>query len=71
MKKAILCIIAIAVLLCMIACAEDNDYTVYVTPTGGKYHKYSCSTIKNSKKTSMLVSVARSEGYTACGTCKP
>lgn len=46
----------------------QEERTVYVTPTGEKYHKEYCRTIKNSK-TAISLSDAISQGYTACGVC--
>lgn len=44
--------------------------TVYITKTGSKYHKSSCSYLKKSKISISLKS-AKSQGYTACSRCNP
>jgi len=44
--------------------------TVYVTNTGKKYHKSSCSYLSKSK-ISISLEDAKSSGYTACKRCKP
>lgn len=47
---------------------NTNSAIVYVTNTGKKYHKSSCSYLKKSK-IQMNLSEAQSEGYTACSRC--
>lgn len=44
--------------------------TVYVTNTGKKYHKSSCSYLSKSK-ISISLEDAKSSGYTPCKRCKP
>ncbi len=44
--------------------------TVYVTKSGAKYHKSSCSYLKKSSVEKNL-NDAIAEGYTACSRCKP
>ncbi len=47
-----------------------QDQTVYVAPTGKKYHAQGCRTLSRSKNvTSMTRSQAEAEGYTACQVC--
>lgn len=47
-----------------------QDETVYVTPSGSKYHARGCRTLARSKSlTTMTKSQAESEGYTACQVC--
>ncbi len=47
---------------------NTNSAIVYVTNTGKKYHKSSCSYLKKSK-IQMNLSEAQSEGYTPCSRC--
>lgn len=47
---------------------NTNSAIVYVTNTGKKYHKPSCSYLKKSK-IEMSLSEAQSQGYTACSKC--
>jgi len=47
---------------------NTNSAIVYVTNTGKKYHKSSCSYLKKSK-IEMSLSEAQSKGYTACSKC--
>ncbi len=47
---------------------NTNSAIVYVTNTGKKYHKSSCSYLKKSK-IQMTLSEAQSQGYTACSKC--
>ena len=47
---------------------NTNSAIVYVTNTGSKYHKDSCSYLKKSK-IQMSLSEAQSQGYTACSKC--
>lgn len=48
----------------------DTSDTVYVTKTGDKYHRSSCSYLRNSK-ISINKNDAISQGYTACSRCNP
>lgn len=48
----------------------DTSATVYVTKTGDKYHRSSCSYLRNSK-ISINKNDAISQGYTACSRCNP
>lgn len=50
------------------ATQNTNSAIVYVTNTGSKYHKSSCSYLKKSK-IQMSLSEAKSQGYTACSRC--
>lgn len=43
---------------------------VYVTKTGGKFHKETCRYLKHSKKT-ITLEKALELGYEACFVCKP
>ncbi len=44
--------------------------TVYVTKTGEKYHRNSCSYLSHSKR-AVELSEAKEAGYTPCSRCKP
>jgi hypothetical protein len=44
---------------------------VYITPSGSKFHRRSCSTIKNSRITAISRTGAINGGYTACKVCDP
>ena len=43
---------------------------VYVTESGKKYHRETCSSLKNSK-IPMSLEEAKAKGYEPCGTCNP
>lgn len=45
--------------------------TVYVTPSGSKYHRKSCSSIKGHDTEKLETWEAKERGYTACARCKP
>ena len=47
---------------------NQNSAIVYVTNTGNKYHKSSCSYLKKSKIQTTL-SEAQNQGYTPCSKC--
>lgn len=50
--------------------SDTTERTVYVTPTGSKYHAYGCRTLSRSKNlTEMSESQAQSQGYEACKVC--
>lgn len=46
------------------------DYTVYITATGSKYHRWGCQYLKESCYY-LLRSDAISRGYTPCSVCNP
>ena len=48
--------------------ADKKDCTVYITRTGARYHKASCSSLRRSKM-AMSRSEAISGGYTPCRRC--
>lgn len=47
---------------------KDESRTVYITPTGTKYHREHCRTISNDK-TAIDINDAIARGYTACKVC--
>lgn len=49
---------------------EENDPYVYVTKHGKKYHRESCSYLRQSK-IKIRLSEAKRRNYTACSRCKP
>jgi hypothetical protein len=49
---------------------NETTYSVYITPSGRRYHRSNCRTIRGSK-TAIDVSVARNRGYSACRVCNP
>ena len=48
---------------------EKSETTVYVTPTGSKYHKEGCGYLTPLTQRSMTLSEAKDAGYTACSRC--
>lgn len=74
MKKArrtIALVLLVALLvLPLAALAWNGDLTVYVTRTGEKYHKVSCSYLRSSK-IEMTLQEAVDKGYTPCSRCAP
>lgn len=49
--------------------STDTDSTVYITRTGKKYHRDSCSYLRYSKIPISLADAKR--GYSPCSVCKP
>ena len=49
---------------------EANLTVVYITDTGEKYHRSSCSSLRKSKH-SINISDAIAQGYTPCARCNP
>ena len=47
---------------------KDEERMVYITPTGERYHKKTCRTIKGDC-TEIGINDAIARGYTACGVC--
>lgn len=50
--------------------SQNNEYTVYITRTGSKYHRDGCRYLSRSK-IAITKSDAISEGYTPCSVCNP
>jgi len=50
--------------------AVKKDVTVYITRTGKKYHRSSCSYLRKSK-IAIKLSSAKKRYYTACSRCHP
>ncbi|WP_455714824.1 ComEC/Rec2 family competence protein [Anaerosporobacter sp.] len=50
--------------------SNSNYNVVYITSSGTKYHKSSCSYLKGNK-TKTTVKKAKEDGYEPCKTCKP
>ena len=48
--------------------SETKECTVYVTRTGAKYHRPTCSSLKYSRR-AMTRSEAIAAGYSACKRC--
>lgn len=51
------------------AASTDTDSTVYITRTGKKYHRGSCSYLRYSKIPISLTDAKR--GYSPCSVCNP
>ena len=49
---------------------ENGNVTVYVTNTGEKYHRSSCSYLRYSRRAISLVDAVQ-KGYDACLRCAP
>jgi hypothetical protein len=62
-------VVLIIVLAASFVFAQSDS--VYITPTGKKYHRASCRTIKNSRITEISRDAAVSRGYGACKVCRP
>lgn len=48
-----------------------NNYTVYITPTGHKYHTEDCSYIYINTATALSKHEAEKQGYAPCSKCDP
>ena len=69
MKKRAIAII-LALLALSLVLAAPGTTIVYITKTGGKYHRDGCSYLKKSKiQTTLYEAVQR--GYEPCKVCKP
>ena len=73
MKKKRLCLFLVIVvfitLLSSVVYAESGDYIVYITKSGTKYHRGTCSYLKS--KYEITLGEATSLGYTPCSRCNP
>ena len=66
--KKTLVIIVLLLFAAATVCAASADTVVYITRTGAKYHRGSCSYLRQSKIETTLGS-AVSRGYTPCSRC--
>ena len=48
--------------------AQQNEQTVYITNSGGKYHSAGCRYLRKSQ-IAISLSDAQAQGYTACSVC--
>lgn len=62
-------LILILTLLCLFTLGKMQAQTVYVTPSGKKYHAKNCEVAKTGKK-GMELAEAKKQGYEACKICK-
>ena len=62
-------LVAAAILGALYQVGLSADETVYVTKTGAKYHRESCSSLRSSRIAMSLSKAA--ERYGACKICKP
>lgn len=71
---AVVVIVVLGLCLGATSCGKDSptspDTTVYITATGSKYHRGSCSYLSQSKIT-ITLGEAKSRGYTPCSRCDP
>jgi methylphosphotriester-DNA--protein-cysteine methyltransferase len=63
-------IAGIFILVAALALAAPGTTTVYITRTGEKYHKESCSSLKKSK-IPITLEEAIKQGYEPCKRCDP
>jgi hypothetical protein len=72
--KSLKYLLVIFALLCCVSFASEqfvsSTYTVYITNSGTKYHKSSCSYLSKSK-ISKTIKEAIEQGYTPCKKCSP
>ena len=52
------------------AAEQQQEVTVYITKSGKKYHRSTCSYLSKSK-TAISLKDAKAQGYTPCSRCKP
>ena len=63
-------LLSLALLATSVTAVSDAEITVYVTKTGKKYHRESCSSLRKSKIKTTLEQ-AKKDGYGACLNCSP
>ena len=71
-KRFLFCLLAVLA-LCLAAAAytvPDNT-TVYITPTGEKYHREDCTYTTKATVRAMTIANAEARGYGACSRCDP
>lgn len=66
---AVLLLIGLFALIPLRAEAASSSTTVYVTPSGSKYHRKDCSYTTTVR--AMTISQAEAQGYTPCSRCDP
>jgi hypothetical protein len=68
--KKILAVIIFLLFIAVTVFAAPADTVVYITRTGAKYHRGSCSYLRQSKIETTL-GPAVSRGYGPCSYCEP
>ena len=75
MKKKLGFVVAFLLSICLavpVSVDAAGSDTVYITETGAKYHRRSCSTLSRSKNlTALTIDQAIARGKEACKVCKP
>ena len=75
MKKRLGFVVAFLLSICLavpVSVDAAGSDTVYITETGAKYHRRSCSTLSRSKNlTALTIDQAIARGKGACKVCKP
>ena len=66
----VLILVCITAAVCLFFLGAGESVTVYVTNSGGKYHRDTCSSLRQSKIAVSLKDAVDS-GYEACAVCKP
>lgn len=79
-SKLITVVVIVLLLFSFCSCSDDTDHdstdyyssgtTVYVTKTGKKYHRSSCTYLSQSK-IEIDLEEAKDRGYGRCSKCKP
>lgn len=70
MRKCLLfCLVLLLLITTGLAYSVPDDTIVYVTNTGTKYHRESCSYLSSSR--AMTIAQAEASGYTPCSRCSP
>lgn len=73
-SKLLIFLLCLFLLLPIHSCSNvnsDDSETVYITDSGSKYHRSSCSKIKGCSTTAVSRESAKAKGYSRCSVCKP
>lgn len=72
LKQIMMILLATLILLAFyIVYVQPAVTTVYVTPSGSRYHQSGCQFTQDKELTALSILAAQKAGYTACKVCRP
>lgn len=68
-QAAIALLVLLGLAICYLTYIQPVTTTIYVTPSGSRYHTEDCRYVKNKDAAALSMKAAEEEGYTACKVC--
>ena len=70
-RLAAILLVILGLAICYLTYIRPVATTVYVTPSGSRYHQSDCRYTKGKYLTDLSIPAAEKAGYTACKICRP